>query len=63
MDPDLERFFTLTLSIHDTSFNDVIDDLDMWSESEHDLRLDQVQEYYNYLNEIVRHEGDWKKVR
>jgi hypothetical protein len=62
-DSDLGRFFTSDLSIPDTSYHDVINDLDIWSNSESDLRLDQVQEYYNYLNETVRHEGDWQKVR
>jgi hypothetical protein len=65
MDPELERFFTLTLDMHDMGPGDIVNELDMWgsySEKE-DLSTEQAGEYYTYLHELVHHADDWAALR
>jgi hypothetical protein len=64
-DPELERFFTLTLEIPDVGLADVVEEMDMWgsySEKE-ELSTDKAAEFYTYLYETVHSPDDWTNLR
>jgi hypothetical protein len=64
-DPELERFFTLTLNIQEVGFYDVVKEMDMWGSygEKEDLSTDKAVEFYTYLSETVHNPDDWMTLR